>query len=185
MGQPENGRSVAGLRAIRVPGETGLIDRVVYSTITMMSVLIIYDGWDDLRILDAVGIIVGPILAMFIAHTFSASLARQVAEGRRLRLGERAEVARIESRFLLLAVPPLVVLALSQLLGASLDFSIDIVVWSGALSLGYWGYVGGRRAGVRGWALVGTVVGGLLVGAVILALQVLLQPGRISFGGEL
>lgn len=41
-------RSRRLLRALRIPGETGTIDRVVYATITVMSVLIIYDGWEDL-----------------------------------------------------------------------------------------------------------------------------------------
>lgn len=185
-GEPRLGRrSRRVIGALRVPGESGLIDRIVYSTITMMSVLIIYDGWEDLRFVDAAGIIAGPIVAMFIAHTFSANLGHQVAEGRQLRWPERLAIMWSESRFLLLAVPPLTLLALTRLLGASLDFSIDVVVWAGALSLGYWGYVGGRRAGLTGWRLVGPVIGGLLVGAVILVLQVLLQPGKISIGGEL
>jgi hypothetical protein len=53
-----------------------VVDRLVYTTITLMSVLIIYDGWQNLRAIDVVGIIVGPILAMFIAHIFSGILAQ-------------------------------------------------------------------------------------------------------------
>jgi len=178
-------RSLRLTRALRIPGETAVVGRVVYATITLMSVLIIYDGWEDLRVIDVVGVIFGPILAMFIAHVFSASLAMQVTEGRRLRWAERVAIMRTESRFLLLAVPPLALLAVTHLAGASLKWSINIIVWAGAASLGYWGYVAGRRAGLKRWRLVGAVAGGLLVGLVILVLQVLLQPGKVFSGGEL
>lgn len=178
-------RSMRLIRTLRIPGETRVIDRVVYATITVMSVLIIYDGWEKLHFLDVVGVIFGPILAMFIAHVFSASLARQVAEGRRLRGAERVTIMRTESRFLLLAVPPLALLAVTQVAGASLKWSINIIVWAGAASLGYWGYVAGRRAGFTRWRLVGAIVSGLVVGLVILVLQVLLQPGKVFSGGEL
>jgi len=178
-------RSRRLFQALRIPGETGTIDRVVHATITVMSVLIIYDGWQNLRLLDALGIIVGPILAMFISHVFSASLARQVAEGHRLRWNERVGIARAEARFLLLAVPPTVVLVTTHLAGASLKWSINITVWAGAASLGYWGYVAGRRAGFTRWRLVGAIAGGVIVGLVILVLQVLLQPGKVFSGGEL
>ena len=77
-------RSRRLIQTLRIPGEAATIDRVMYATITIMSVLIIYDGWEKLHTIDVIGIIFGPIFAMFIAHVFSASLARKVAEGRRL-----------------------------------------------------------------------------------------------------
>lgn len=183
--EPLGTRSRRLIEALRVPGEAGTIDRVVYATITVMSVLIIYDGWEELHLLDVAGVIVGPILAMFLAHAFSAGLARQVAEGRRLHWGERVSIMRAEARFLLIAVPPLVVLLATQLAGLSLKWSINTIVWAGAASLGYWSYVAAKRAGFRRWQLVGAIAGGLLVGLVILLFQVLLQPGKVFSGGEL
>jgi hypothetical protein len=59
-----------------------LVDRIIYATITMMSVLIIYDGWQHLRLIDVVGVIVGPVLAMFLAHVFSGAMAKHVEAGR-------------------------------------------------------------------------------------------------------
>jgi hypothetical protein len=84
-----------------------------------------------------------------------------------------------------LAVPPLALLAATQIAGASLKWSINIIVWAGAASLGYWGYVAGRRAGFTRWRLVGAIVGGLVIGLVILVVQVLLHPGKVFSGGEL
>lgn len=40
------------------------LDRAVYTTITIMSVLIVYDGWKNLKFWAAVGVILGPVLAM-------------------------------------------------------------------------------------------------------------------------
>jgi hypothetical protein len=166
-----------------VPQRPRVVGRVVYGTITLTSVLIVYDGWSSLKLLDVVGVILGPILAMFIAHVFAANLAQQVALGRRLGRQEWVETARRESRFLLLAVPPLAVLTVSQLAGTALDASIRIIIWFGAASLGFWGGLAGHRAGFRGWRLVLAVVAGLLVGGVVLVLQVVLQPGKAVSGG--
>ncbi len=58
------------------------VDRIIYATITIMSVLIIYDGWDRLKLVDVAGVIIGPIVAMFLAHVFSAALARPLPDGR-------------------------------------------------------------------------------------------------------
>lgn len=58
-----------------------LVDRIVYATITVMSTLIIYDGWQQLELIDVVGVIVGPIVAMFVAHVFSASARRSGVAG--------------------------------------------------------------------------------------------------------
>jgi hypothetical protein len=136
-----------------------------------------------LKVLDVVGIIVGPILAMFLAHVFAANLAEQAALGRRLGRGEWLATVRSESRFLLLAVPPLAILAVSQVAGTALEGSIRIIIWSGAVSLGFWGGLAGRRAGLRGSRLVLAVIAGLIVGGVVLVLQVLLQPGKAVSGG--
>jgi hypothetical protein len=40
-----------------------LVDRIVYATITIVSVLIIYDGWQNLRLVDVIGVLVGPVAA--------------------------------------------------------------------------------------------------------------------------
>ena len=62
---------------------------------------------------------------------------------------------------------------------------MNITVWTGALSLGYWGYVGGVRAGFSRRQLAGAIAGGLLVGPVVRVLQVLSQPGNVFWGGAL
>ncbi len=161
------------------------LDRIVYGTITLMSVLIIYDGWQHLRLVGVVSVIVGPVVAMFMGHVFSALLARQVELGRRLRRHDYAATIQSESRFLLLCVPPLVIVAVLFALGVSLTYAIQVTVWIGVGSLGFWGFVAGKRAGYTGWRIVIVVGAGLLIGIVVLALQVILQPGKVVSGGEL
>jgi len=154
-----------------------VIDRVVYGTITLMSMLIIYDGWQDLRLIEVIGVIVGPVVAMFLAHVFSASLAGQVELGRTLSGRERIGVVRKEARFLLLCVPPAAAITILDLLGVSLDDGIRIVLWMGVASLGFWSGLAGRRVGFTGWRLARTTLAGLIVGLTVLSLQVFLRPG--------
>ena len=169
-----------GLRRLHHPV---LVDRIVYATIAMMSVLIIYDGWQHLRLIDVAGVIVGPVLAMFLVHVFSALVAQHVEAGRVLQRSEVSRIVRIQAPFLLLCVPPFAVVWALYALGATLTVGIRTTVLLGTASLGYWGFVAGQRAGLRGWRIVAAVLAGLLVGAVILFLQVLLQPGRAGAAG--
>jgi hypothetical protein len=160
-----------------------LADRIVYATITIMSVLIIYDGWQQLRLIDVVGVIVGPVLAMFLAHVFSAATAQHVEAGRILTRKEWGGIVRIQAPFLLLCVPPVAVVSALYALGVSLTDGIRITLWLGTGSLGYWAYVAGTRAEFVGWRMVMVVAAGLLIGVVILLTQVFLQPGKEFSGG--
>jgi hypothetical protein len=160
-----------------------LVDRAVYATITIVCVLIIYDGWAKLKVVDAVAIIVGPILAMFISHVFAASVAQHVALGRNRTSQEWLQTVKFESRFLLLAVPPAALLVVLDLAGLAISDAILVVIWVEALSIGFWAGLSAFHAGFapRGVALA--VVAGLLVGGIVLLLQVFLQPGKAREGG--
>jgi hypothetical protein len=160
-----------------------LVDRIVYATITVMSVLIIYDGWQQLKLIDVLGVIVGPVVAMFVAHVFSASLAKQVEIGRGLTWNDRVIIVRSEAPFLLLCLPPVAIVSLLFAFGASLNDAIRITLWLEALSLGYWGYLAARRSGIIGWRVIAYIAAGLAVGVIVLLLQVALQPGKAFSGG--
>ena len=94
------------------------VSREVYGTITVTSVLIVSDGWGTVSLLDAIVVIAGPVIAMYVGHCFAATLAGQVARGRPLTRRELLATARAESGFLLLALPPLVVLVVLTTVGA-------------------------------------------------------------------
>jgi hypothetical protein len=157
------------------------VDRIIYTTITLLSVLIIYDGWTKLRFWDVVAIIVGPVVAIFISHIFGEELGTRVALGRPLTGSERRAVVAEQSRFLLVTLPPLVILIVLTIAGVSYTGIIRVIVLTGVLSLGLWGALAGRRAGLTGWPLVVATLAGLGVGCVILILQALLQPGHDPF----
>jgi hypothetical protein len=100
-----------------------------------------------------VAVLLGPILAIFLSHVFGAALRTRVALGRPLTRREHRAVFVEECRFLLVAVP-LAILVVLAIAGVSYTRIVQVIVLTGVLSLGVWGGVGGRRAGVTGWALV-------------------------------
>lgn len=122
----------------KVSERPAAIGRVVTATITLVCVLIVYDGWAKLRLVDVVLIILGPIIAIFTSHVFSTTLVLQVELSRRPTRSEWFANARFESRFLLLAVPPLALLLLLDLATVSLVDSVRAVIWMEALSLAFW-----------------------------------------------
>lgn len=156
------------------------VERVIYTTITLMSVLIVYDGWASLSFWGVVGVIVGPMLCIFLGHVFGATLGTRVELGRPLSRRERRDVWVKESRSLLLVVPPLFVLVVLRAVDVSYTRIIQVIVILGTLSLGYWGAIAGRRARLTGWALAASVGYGLVLGGLILVLQTLLRPGQGS-----
>jgi hypothetical protein len=161
------------------------IDRVVNGTITLMSVLLIYDGWQDLRFIAVVAVIVGPMLAVYLSHVFATTLTQELTLARAVTIRERMTIARSESRFLLICVPPVLLIGIFVLLGISISDAIPSLLVLGTASLGYWGGRAGRKAGLTGWRLVRAVLGGLLIGALILAVYVMLQPGKAASGGTI
>jgi hypothetical protein len=157
------------------------VDRVIYTTITLMSVLVVYDGWASLSFWGVVAVIVGPILCIFLGHVYGAALGTRVDLGRPLTHRERRELVLRESRLLWLLVPPLAILAILSIADVTYTRTIQVIVIVGTLSLGYWGALAGRRARLTGWALVASVAYGLVLGALILVLQILLRPGHGTF----
>jgi hypothetical protein len=119
---------------------------VIYTTITLMAVLIVYDGWEQLHFWNVVAVMLGPILAIFLSHVFGEALGTRVALGRPLTRRERRAVFVEECRFLLVAVPPLAILVVLTIAGVSYTRIIQVIVLTGVLSLGVWGGVG-RTAG--------------------------------------
>jgi len=131
------------------------VDRVIYTTITLLSVLIIYDGWDQLRFWNVVTVIVGPILAIFLSHVFGAALGSRVAMGRPLTRHEHRTVFAEECRFLLIAVPLLVILVILTIARVSFTRIIQVIVLTGVLSLGVWGRCSRTTSGTDRLATAG------------------------------
>jgi hypothetical protein len=157
------------------------VERVVVMTITLMSTLIIYDGWETLQFLDVVAVIVGPVVAVFTSHVFSGAIAWRLDLGRTLHGDERVRLLIREARFLLIAVPPLVLLTTLSLFGVPYPRTIQVIILVGIGSLGFWGGVTGRRAGLSASGVAGCALCGLAIGGLTLVLQAILQPGQGAF----
>ncbi len=155
-----------------------VIGRIVTATVALVCVLIVYDGWATLEPIDVVLVIVGPVIAICTTHVFSGSLVQLVELGRWPTMREWLVMARFESRFLLLAVPPLVVLLVLRLADVALVDAVRVVIWLEALSLSFWAGLAGWYAGLRGRFLVLSILAGLVISGVVLLLKVVLQPGR-------
>ncbi len=153
-----------------------VIGKAVYGTIVVTSVLVVYDGWANLKFSDTVAIMLGPVIAMVIGHVFAASLSRQAELGRRPTRGELLRTVGRESWFLLVAAPQIILLLVLSLVGVSMSDAVQVLIWEGALSLGFWGGLAAQRAGLGGRGIALGVVMGFAIGGVVLVLRVILQP---------
>ena len=82
-----------------------VIGRIVTATITLVTVLIVYDGWATLKFFDVFLLVLAPIVAIFTSHVFSSSLVEQVELGRRPTMHEWLELVRFEDRASAAGVP--------------------------------------------------------------------------------
>jgi hypothetical protein len=150
----------------------------VYGTIVVTSVLVIYDGWANLKVLGAIAVILGPIVAMVIGHVFASTVAAYPKLGRAPRGRELLRIVRRRSRFLLVCVPQIVLLLVLKLAGLSVNNSVRVVICVSVASIGFWGGLAAQRAGLRWRGIVLGVIAGLASGGVVLLLRVVLQPGQ-------
>jgi hypothetical protein len=157
-----------------------VIGRIVTATVALVCVLIVYDGWATLKPFDAALVIVGPVVAICTTHIFSASLVQLVTLGRRPTMHEWLVTLRFESRFLLLAVPPLAVLLVLHLANVELTDAIRVVILVETLSLGFWAGLAAWYAGLRGRLLGLSIFAGLVISGIVLLLQLILQPGKVA-----
>ena len=157
-----------------------VVGRIVTATVALVCVLIVYDGWIALQPLDVVIVIVGPVVAICTTHIFSDSLVQLVELGRRPTFKEWLVTARFELRFLLLAVPPLAVLFVLRLATVTLTDAVRVVILLEALSLSFWAGLAAWYAGLRGRLLGGAILAGLCISAVVLLLELMLQPGKVA-----
>jgi hypothetical protein len=161
----------------------GVVDRAVYGTIVVTSTLVVYDGWANLKVLGAVTVILGPVIAMVIGHVFAASLATYADLRGRFTHRELLRTVGRESRFLFVCLPQIILLLLLTLAGVGLHHSVRAVIWASAASLGFWGGLAAWRAGLHWRGIALGVIAGLAAGGVVLLVQLFLEPGKVVSNG--
>jgi hypothetical protein len=149
----------------------------VYGTITLTSVLVVFDGWADLSsTANLIAVVMGPTIALAIAHLFADVVDLHADQRQALRLDQFRHIVRHSAEYLLVAVPPLLVFFLVGWLTGDSRVAIRAMVLSGSASLGVWGFVAGWRTGYRGGRLLMSTMVGLVMGIVIIVLQIVLKP---------
>jgi len=152
--------------------------RVIYSTILLMTAYAIYDEGtlplDRRGYLALFGLSLGPLFALAMAHAFSDALDMQIRNGRRLTGHDRRHLLGSNLQYLYIAIPPMVIITLLGALEWDANDILVLVQVLGLLSLGWWGWFAGMKAGVgmgrRAWFAVSYTVTGAIVIAVELAL---------------
>jgi hypothetical protein len=145
--------------------------RIIYSTIMLMTAYAIYDEGtaplSESSFLLLVGLSIAPLFALTMAHAFSDALDLQIRFGRRLTSHDRRHLLTSNVQYLYVAIPPLVLMAALGLLGWDANDVLSLVLGLGVLSLGWWGWYAGRKAGAglarRAWFAVSYTVMGLIV----------------------
>ena len=152
------------------------VEPAVYGTVVLLTVLVVAleDGIGDFG--DAALVVVGPLIATFAAHLFAAVLASVSAERRPPTAARLAVLTGHAAQYLLLAVVPLIVIAVVALTGlGGPDDAGTLVVDLGLAVLVVLGGVGGWRALHRWWAVVAGAVGAGVLGLVVLVLRLALE----------
>lgn len=153
------------------------VERGVYATVALMSVLVVYDGWSTLTtFFGIVMVIVGPVLALAVAHWFADAMAWHFELQRTLRRSEWVAVAGRQIDVLLAGVPPLLICLIGWISPMDARSTIAVIVWTGVATLIAFSVLGAVRAGVRGWRLIAAGAVGGLIGLIVLGLQVVLKP---------
>lgn len=153
------------------------IERLVYATVVLMSVLVVYDGWDTLATFGGVAaVIVAPIIAIALAHLFAEVVDEHFVLQRPLTRAEWTRLAADQVNVLLAAVPPLVILGIGWVSPLDARSTIGLLLWTGVATLVALALVAGHRSGFRGWRLMVAGLFGGAVGLIVISLQVLLKP---------
>jgi hypothetical protein len=153
------------------------LERLTYATIVLMSVLVVYDGWQQLATFAGVAIVtVSPIIALAAAHLFSEAISKHAEQQRPLTRPEWREVTLAQLSFLLATIPPLLILGIGWVGPLNPRSTISVLLWTGVVTLVALTGLAASRAGIRGWRGVATAVGGGVVGLMVISLQILLKP---------
>jgi hypothetical protein len=153
------------------------VERTVYGTVVLMSVLVVYEGWAGLAtFLGTAVVIVAPTLAIVAAHYLADVMALHVHLQRPLIRTEWVGLVGHQTGIALSAVPPLVIVLIGWISPLDAVSTIAVLLWTGVVTLMFLSWISARKAGYRGPALAVAAVLGGAVGLVVISMQVLLKP---------
>ncbi|MGH4024404.1 MAG: hypothetical protein ACRDRV_07440 [Pseudonocardiaceae bacterium] len=151
------------------------IGRWVYGTVILMTVLVVYADDGPVSFGEAAGVVAAPLIATFLAHLFSVIMAAESGKHGGLNRRELAYLVRSEAQFLMLALPPFVVLLVGALGAFTPRVAVSLILWGGVALLVFVGGFAGRRVGLGWWGVAASAAGSGTIGLVVLVAQLLLK----------
>lgn len=152
--------------------------RIIYATVLLMTAYAIYDEgttpFTQRTYVALFGLSIGPLFALSMAHAFSDALDLQIRNGRRLTGHDRRHLLLSNLQYLYVAIPPLLLIAVLGALQWDANDVLNLVQTIGLLSLGWWGWFAGMKAGVsmgRRWWFAFSYTA---MGAIVIAVELLL-----------
>ena len=153
------------------------LERLTYTTVVLMSVLVVYDKWGELTTFVGTAlVIIGPILAIALAHGFSEALHDMSEAGRPSPAPNGVTCCWRRHQVLLAAVPPLLVVVVGYISPLDAESTITVLIATATVTLVALAAFAAYRAGLRGWRLLVAACVGGLIGLVVVSLQILLKP---------
>lgn len=152
--------------------------RIIYATILLMTAYAIFDEgtapFETRSYLQLLGLSIAPLFALAMAHAFSDALDMQIRNQRRLTGHDRRHLLASNLQYLYVALPPMLLVTVLGLLRWDANNVLTLVQGMGLLSLGWWGYYAGRKAGlsrVRRWTFA---INYSLMGLVVIGVELML-----------
>lgn len=154
--------------------------RIVYGTIILMTAFALYDGsithgdFGTRPFLTLAGVVIAPLFALSMAHTFSEALDMHIRLKRNLSAHDRRHLLAANMQYLYLAIPPLLIVLVLRILGVEAGTVINVVQLVGALSLFGWGFFAGRKAEVTVGRQLLMGLGYMFAGIVVIVIELVL-----------
>ena len=126
--------------------------QIIYGTIMLMVGYALYDeGSDPLgrgSLVELIAVSFAPLIALAMAHGFSEALDFQIRHGRRLTGSDRRHLFTENVKYLLIAIPPIIVMGVLTFFQWNAHDIVNVVQVLGLLSLSFWGAYAARKAGL-------------------------------------
>jgi hypothetical protein len=117
---------------------------------------------------------IGTTIALFLAHLYAVATNEHLRQRRRLPVREWFRLFRVELQYFLVLIPLVIAFFGARLLGATIATSLRVTMFAGIASLAFLVAYVAWLVGLRRWRLLAAGFGGLVIGAVILTIELLL-----------
>jgi hypothetical protein len=150
-------------------------ERFIYGMVSVLAVLAVFEGWGtDQQSSGFLVVVVGSTFALFLAHLYAVATNEFLRHRRRLTFHEWLHLVRVELQYFLVVIPLIAAFFGARLLGAEVPTALRVTMFTGIASLAFLVAYVSWLVGLRRWRLIAAGVGGLIIGAVILGIELLL-----------